>query len=297
MATLLNWVDRTRGHLLSGHQEQRNTLAANYTAGSGTLTFASATNGIVANTRLSIGTNTFFVLSVNTSGLAATVLGGQGGSTDANAVTGDLVRVNPMVTDFEIVGCLQDELADLSAPDNGLFQIKSVTLAYLANTVGYDLAGVTDLIDIYEVRAQDSGTRAWWTQMSKAMWRLDRSADTALFSSGLSLQVFGPAFNGYALRVLYRSGFVFPPTMATDLATTGLPATAFDIPPIGAAMRLMAPREIKRNRTEFQSDTRRAAEVPPGAVAGSYRGLMMLRQARVASEAARLLSAYPDRRL
>lgn len=296
MATLTTWIDQTRAHLLSGHQEQRNTLAANYTAGSGTLSFASAINGIVAGTRLSISLNTFYVLSVNTSGLSATVLGGQGGSSDANAVTGDLVRVNPMVTDFEINTALSAEVSDLSAPDNGLFQISALNLAYVSRTVGYDLTGVTDLIDVYEVRAQDSGTAAWWRQIPKNDWRLDRNADTSLFPSGMSLQVFGDAASGYNLRVLYRTGFTFPATLSTDLTTTGLPTTAYDIAPIGAAMRLMAPREIKRNRSEHQSDTRRAAEIPPGAVANSYRGLMMLRQARVQSEAARLVARYPDRR-
>lgn len=297
MATLADWINQTRGHLLSGHQEQRNTLAVGgYTAGSGTLSFASATAGIVAGTRLSIGLNTFYVLSVNTSGLAATVLGGQAGTADVNALAGDLVRVNPMITDHEINTALAAEVDDLSAPDNGLFQMKSVSLTATTG-IGYDMTGVTSLLDIYEVRPQATGTQSWWRQMSKFDWRLDRNADTALFPSGLSLQLFGATVPGYAIRVLYRAGFVFPPTVATDLNTTGLPVTAYDIPPIGAAMRLMAPREIKRNRTEYQSDTRRAAEVPPGAVAGSYRGLMMLRQARVASEAARLLSAYPDRRL
>lgn len=296
MASLQSWIDQTRGHLLSGHQEQRNTVAVGgYTAGSGTLTLASAVSGIVAGTRLSVGLNTFYVLSVNTTGLAATVLGGQAGTTDANAVAGDLVRVNPMVTDSEILNALMAEVDDLSAPDNGLFQIKTVSLTATTG-IGYDLTGVSSLLDVYEVRPQATGTQSWWTQMAKLDWRLDRNADTALFPSGLSLQLFGTTTPGYAIRVLYRAGFVFPPTTATDLSTTGMPGTSYDIPPIGAAMRLMAPREIKRNRTEFQSDTRRAAEVPPGAVQGSYRGLMMLRQARVAAEAARLTAAYPDKR-
>lgn len=292
MSTLATWIGRTRGHLLSGHQEQRNTLSANYTAGSGALTFSGVMNGIVANTRLSISTNTFYVVSVT--GQTATVTAGESGSIDANATTGTVVRVNPMVTDHEIMMTLGDELSDLSAPDSGLFQMKTVSLTATTG-IGYDLTGVTDIIDVYDVRPQASGTESWWRQMGKFEYRLDRNADTALFPSGLSLQVFGTSAVGLAIRVLYRSGFVVPTATTDDLTTTGLPATAWDIPPIGAAMRLMAPREVKRNRTEAQSDTRRATEVPPGAVTNSYRGLALLRDQRIQAEAGRLLSQYPDR--
>lgn len=292
MTLLSSWIGRTRGHLLSGHQEQRNTLSAAYTAGSGTLSFSGVMNGIVANTRLSIGTNTFFVISV--SGQTATVSAGESGSIDANAAINTVVRVNPMVTDHEILMALGDEMADLSAPDNGLFQMKTVSLV-ASSAIGYDLTAVTDIIDIYDVRPQDAGTNLWWRQTGQAQYRLDRNADTALFPSGLSLQMFGDSSLGSAIRVVYRAGFLIPTDPTTDLATTGLPLTAYDIPPLGAAMRLMAPREVKRNRTETQSDTRRANEVPPGAVQNSYRGLALLRDQRIQAELGRLMSQYPSR--
>lgn len=292
MTTLSSWIGRTRGHLLSGHQEQRNTLSTGYTAGSGTLTFTGTMGGIVANTRLSISTNTFFVISVT--GQTATVTAGESGSIDANALTGAVVQVNPMITDHEILTALGDEMLDLSAPDNGLFQIKTVSLT-ASTAIGYDLAGVTDILDIYEVRPQDAGTFLWWRQTDRFQYRLDRNADTALFPSGMSLQMFGDSASGSAIRLLYKSGFVVPTDPTTDLATTGLPLTAYDIPPLGAAMRLMAPREVKRNRTETQSDTRRAAEVPPGAVANSYRGLALLREQRIQAELGRLLAQYPNK--
>ena len=57
--------------------------------------------------------------------------------------------------------------------------------------------------------------------------------------------------------------------------------------------RLVAPREIKRNFTEAQGEPRRAAEVPPGAVASSMRTVAALRQQRITTEASRLLQADP----
>ena len=56
----------------------------------------------------------------------------------------------------------------------------------------------------------------------------------------------------------------------------------------------MAGREIKRNFTESQGDTRRAGEVAPGAVMQSSRNLQILRQQRITAESARLDALYPN---
>lgn len=296
MTTVQDWIESTRSLLMSGQQGERNSLAAPYVAGSGTLAFSGSLGGIVPGVRLSVGTDTFYVRSVTPAGLTASVFGGQEGTTDANASTGALVWVGPRFTDAEILGALQAELSDLSGPGNGLFAMASLELTYATGIVGYDLAGVTDLIDVYELRAQASGAALDWPAIPKQFWRLDRSSNAALFPSGLALSIFTPAWGGLKVRVVYRRGFTAPATTATDVSTTGLPTTAYDIPPLGAALRLVAPREIKRNFTEGQGDTRRSAEVGAGAVAGSYRGIAALRAARIQSEAERLMARWPDKR-
>jgi len=294
MSTGQAWIDRGRRYLLSGQREERNTLASSYTAGGTTLTLSSALGGITAGSRLSVGLNVFYVTAVNAAGLTATVLGGQDGSTDANASSGAVVRVNPRWTDFDILEELNSDLADLSGPDNGLFQMKTVDLTFSSSFIGYNLTSVTDLIDIYDVRYKNTGSAKDWPRIPKDGYRLQRNADTSIFASGLALQLFDPAASGQTVRVSYRSGFTALANAATALSTTGLPSTAYDLPPLGAAIRLMAGREVKRNQTEAQGDTRRAAEVPPGAVGNSPRGLMALRERRIQAEAARLTAAYPD---
>lgn len=295
MATLSTWVDRTRSHLMSGRSEERNTLSVSYTAGSGSLTLTSPLGGVVAGGRISIGLNTFYVSAIPESGTTITVIGGQEGTTDANAAGGALVRVGPRFTDADVVDALTTDLADLSAPDNGLFQMKSLDLTYANFTTGYDVAAA-DMIDLYEVRAQASGTAKDWVKLAKAGYDLERNADTAVFPSGLALMLRQPGANGLKVRLLYRAGFVAPLLLATDLATTGLPLTAYDIPPMGAAMRLVSTREVKRNFTETQGDTRRAGEVQAGAVTQSMRPLAALRMARIQAEAARLMAQYADRK-
>jgi hypothetical protein len=296
--TMQDWVDATRRHLMSGRQEPRNVLAANYTPGSGTVSLGAALTGVVAGARLSIGFNTMQVLSVNNANLTATVVAGQEGSSDAAATTGTVVKVAPRFTDFDIWEALVTELSDLSAPENGLFQVLYTDLTFNNAAVGYDLTTTLPVLDIYNVRVQEAGSQLGWVDLQRIEYDFDNAADTAVFPSGQSLMIYGSAYQGLKVRVLYRAGFTAPgsPSPATALSTTGLPATAYDIPPMGAAMRLVYPREVKRNFTEAQGDTRRAGEVQAGAVANSATSLARLRQQRISAEAGRLKARYPDRR-
>jgi hypothetical protein len=56
---------------------------------------------------------------------------------------------------------------------------------------------------------------------------------------------------------------------------------------------MMASREIRRNFTEAQGDTRRAEEVPPGAVRDSISNILRLRRDRILAEKAKLTRQYP----
>ena len=123
---------------------------------------------------------------------------------------------------------------------------------------------------------------------------VERKAYVPDFPDGTALRLNRGGWPGYDVRVTYIAPYAPFVNLTDDVtATCGISAQAMDIPPIGAAVRMVAGREVKRNFTESQPDTRRAEEVPPGAVVGSSRGLMMLRQQRVAEEAARLRAQYP----
>jgi len=64
---------------------------------------------------------------------------------------------------------------------------------------------------------------------------------------------------------------------------------------LGAQIRLLASREVKRNFIESQGDTRRSDEVPAGAMNASVTNLLRLRRDRIQAEAARLNRQYPTR--
>ena len=295
MTTASQWVDRARKYLLGSIVPEQNKLAADYTAGAGTLTFTYDLGGITKGTRLSIGLNEFVVWDTQPTAKTVTVDGGQGGSTDTDATSGTIVKVRPRFTDFELFTALNEELAGLSSPQNGLFQIKTLDLTYNPVIQGYDVTA-SDILDIYDVRYQTPGPDKSWPRLPSYKWELQRSSLTSDFADSTALQVKDDLWPGYDVRILYRAPYGTFTALTDDTSTTGVSAQAGDIPPLGAAIRLMAGQEISRNFTDTQPDTRRATEVPSGARFNSYRGLLIQHAARISEEAARLAAQYPVRR-
>lgn len=294
-----DWIEDARTHLQGSYVERRNTLAANYTAGSGSITLSYADAQIVQGSMLSIGLNNFYVMSFNNSTLVATVIGGQSGSTDANASAGALVRVNPQFTDWDIWKALGADLADLSSPLNGLYSMQYTDFNYQSNIVQYDLgsSAAISLIEIYQLRHLTPGSFKDFDSIPKESWELILGAYTGDIPNGIGVSISNPykLFPSYKVRAFWKSAFVLPSDPTQNLSTSLVPATAYDLPPIGAAIHIMAGREIMRNSPQ-QQDYRRATEVPAGAVAASPNNLKQIRQARIDAEAARLQNMYPPYR-
>jgi hypothetical protein len=285
-----DWVAKTRGYILNGIQEERNKLSVPYTKGSTSLQFQYPLGGIQPGSRISIGLNTFYVWEV--SGNAATVSAGEDGSNDQDLEAGTIVRVRPRFTDNEILDSINDELRDLSSPYNGLYAMNEVEFTYESAYTGFEL-DAPDLIQVYEVRWQDSGSQRDWPRMPSTEYRIVQNAPTSDFGSGAAIFIYGGAESGRPIRVLYKANFTILNSLSSGVRLSGLGDSAWDIPPMGAAIKLMASREIKRNLTESQGDTRRANEVQAGAIANSYRGLAAIRASRIAAERARLDAQYP----
>jgi hypothetical protein len=296
VTTVAQAIDVCRNrYLLGGQTEPRNKLAAPYTAGQSQLTFAYDLNGIQAGARIQVGLNVFYVWASDTTSKTATVVGGQFGTTDVLANTGDLVTVNPRYLDQHILDAMNEDLASLSSA--GLFFAKTAQFAYNPARVGYDLAGVTDVAQIIEVRFDTNDAFKGTPRFGKDDWRLERGYSTSDNSSTFSLKLFRGGVPGRNVTVIYKAPFVSLSTLGQDVAAvSGLPGSAVDLPPMGAAIRLGVGREVRRNDTASQGDTRRAEEVGPGAVAASWRGLMGLRQTRIAEETQALAARWPVQR-
>lgn len=290
--TAADLVAETRWHLMSGHTESRAVLQASYTPGQGTLTFTTnPAPGVAIGHVLSVGMNVFYVIGYDQTSRTATVIGGQQGATDVAAAVGDQVIVSPRYTDFRILRALNSDLSDLSAPGNGLYQIKVLPIIYKGGIYEYDLA--SDVISVDSIHV-DTPTVDRVTPLLSS-FDVVRGADPSVFPSGVALRINQAGWDGRNLRVRYKAAFGTLTDLTTTVSSTGLPQTAEDLPPMGAAIRLASVREIQRNDPDAQGDTRRSTEVGAGALNAAPSGLIRERARRVMAESSRLLAQTPPR--
>lgn len=290
--TAADWVTEAEQHLNSGSRESRNKLAVALTDTTGTtVSFTYGLGTIQEGSVIAVDLEVMHVWSVDPTGNTAVVERGQYGSTAATHLIGATVFVNPKWPKFAIFRALNQELQSLASA--GLFKMTAVERTYSPVVSGYDLTGVTNLEGIYAVEAKIVGLTGDWVRIPH--YDLRRDQNTTDFPSGFSLTLREGGMPGQAVRVLYKSRFTALSALTTDVSTTNLPSSAYDLPPLGAAARLVTPREVGRNDTSTQGDTRRAEEVPAGAVARSGAYLWQLRRDRLAEELTELRRLYPYR--
>ena len=299
MTTAQIWIEETRDLLLTSYVEELLVLGASVDSGDTQLTITDATDsGIVPGVIIEIDSEAMYVQKV---GGTIDVIRAYGASEAAAHDNLSIVRVSPKFPTYRILEALNNDLRDLSAPDNGIFQIKMFTTTYNVAKQGYDLTeddvSLTNeaVQSIYAVSYTDPITvEAREPEIRK--WGLKRNRITTSFASGMALVLYQPAFPGKKINVSYKS----PLTLITGAASsfnkssTGLQSTAYDLQPLGAALALMAGAPIRREFIDAQGSSRRAEEVPPGAISGSMRDLRFRRETRVAAEAARLSAMYPQ---
>jgi hypothetical protein len=291
VATLLsNWIGLARGHLQGTSRDEINVLGASIAAaGTLTATFTAPLGGIVKGALLSIDLEVIQVTS--TASPTVAIVRGLHGSTATTHANAAPVLVNPRFTDFAILQALNDELASLSSPANGLYQILTADVA--ATTASSYTLALTNFVDILDVRYQDfNASSAYWPRIRR--YTVERDANATSFPGGVNFILYEPAPVGRTMHIRYKGEFTALPAVAsTDVTTTGLPTTAWDIPPIGAAARLLMGRESRRSSADAAPESRQATEVPPGTARSAAQGLMVLRNQRIKEEAARLRARHP----
>jgi hypothetical protein len=296
VTTLRDLIDETKRHLQSFQREPMNKLVSAVPVDATSITLQYDIGNIQAGAHVQLGLELVYVWSTEPSSKTITVERAQLGSTASAHAAGSTVTINPKFPDFAIAKAINDDLADLSAPANGLFAVRALDLTFGVGASGYDLAGATGFIEVLEIRQRLGQATAYrqWPVLSN--YEVSRQVSTVDFPSGIALFLHEGGGAGQPVRVLYKASFGRLTNLTDDVETVaGITTDLEDLPPIGAALRMVAPREIKRNFTEAQGESRRAQEVPPGAVANSLRPLAGLRQNRITAEAGRLAQLYPDR--
>lgn len=282
-------VNEARLLLQAGSRPELNRLSGAVDASTTTMTVEFATAGITRGSILAVDLELVYVWAVSSQNL--TVRRGHLGSTAAAHADDALVEVNPHTSDFAVFRAINQEIASFSSPVHGLYRIGTVNLPYSPVRSGYDLTGITDIIDVLAVEAKGylAGDRARINR-----WRLIRDQDTADFGSGTALYLYEGAVPGRDIEVTYKAPFATMTTLADDVeGVTGMTASMLDIPPLGAAARLVATREVRRASTDAQPEPRSAADVPPGTSRQAAAGLLALRNQRLREEATRLQATYP----
>lgn len=294
MTTFAKVIARTRSRLMTTQREPVNVLATGIDADDTTLSFVNAVtfhNG----GRLSVGLEDMHVVTAATSGSSGEVIRAMNGSAAAAHAAGDLVHIHPTWSNWDIAQAVNDELHALSAPTNGLFRIQSVDFDFQPAVQGYDLAGLTDYLDIWRVRYRTSGPANDWPILSRSVWHVDRDADTADFASGTGLVLHAGGEAGQKVRVSYKATFDELTDVDDDVeAVAGLHAQAHDILSLGAAIRLLSGLEAQRAYSTTQADTRYAAEIPPRTAVSALVPLVEQREERIREEQSRLARSYPE---
>lgn len=290
MTTAGQLIDRVANDLLAGTVEERNRVATGIDASTTTVTFEFALSGLREGTVFEIGSEQFYVWTVNSSAKSAVVQRAFNGTTAASHSAADIVTVNPRFPRARVLEQLNADLADLSSPLNGLFQVKTVDISYNGSDRMVNITGATDILNLIDVRYRYLSDDYPIIRDT----RLLSDMPTSDFASGYAL-AFDTLVRAGTVRVLYRAPYGQFTSESDTISSVGGSDFLDDVLALGAQIRLMAGREIKRNFTESQGDTRRADEVPSGAVANSMLQLQRLRRDRVIAEAARLNRQYPLR--
>lgn len=324
-ATFNDLIEKVYRRLLSGQRDMTAILGANIDDTTTTIKLNGVQNNMVTpGGYLSINLEVMYVLTWD--GTNATVIRGYSGSTAAAHVLNDTVFVNPKFTKFDIGVAINDDLRDLSSPSNGLFRVDSTSIPFNPVFQGYDLGDLpNNFIDVLSVNFRIAppthnfpAIRNWRVQ--RQMFSSAGSADS-IFPSGQGIQLYEQGWPGLPMYLMYSAPFIPLVNLTDDVTMTpvsnlaaadapynykgvvplvngvpvqlaNLPSTAIDIPALGAQIKLMESREIKRNFIEAQPDSRKATDVPAGATNASFRALQMERQARIDAEGDRLARQY-----
>jgi hypothetical protein len=299
MTTFNDWVEKVFRRVYSGSVDSTVQLAAAIGTTDTTFTIVPAVaNALRPGAILSVDLEIMYITAVSGTGNIS-VVRGYNGSTAATHTINTLCYIQPIYTKFDIGVALNDELARLSSPDNGLFRVGMQTITYNPVYMGYDLQqAINDnFIDIMEVRHKIPFPTRNYPKIAK--WKVLRSiGDTAVFPSGAGIVFYEGGYPGQPVYVQYSSAFktvdlTIPSNYSSDVATlTGMTSTMLDIPPLGAEIQLTLPREIRRNFMSVQPDPRKAPEIPAQSISNSVQALMMTYNLRITEEAGRLARQY-----
>lgn len=285
--TIAALATRARRLLIGTQRDQLDWLAADINTTDVTLTLELGNQNLTAGQIIEIGFEPMYVKTA--AGTSVTVRRAMEGSTAVAHVTGDLVRINPTFTSWDLFRSMQEELVDLSSPQNGLYRVLTIEVVPNVTPNVYDLAdattpaGIAYPLDI--VRSASVNPSADWHALEEEPELLLQMAATDA-ASGTGVRFTTPDVN-MRTRLWVRAPYG-DITVIGNAEDSGMMPSSVNILAVGAAFRMAIGRELARSMFERQGDTRRGEEVPPGAQRQGLTPFAALRQEMISAERARL---------
>lgn len=303
MTTVQDLVDETRRQLHGGMQDRLNVLsgAISSTTGS-TVSLEDDVKGVGPGSILEVGMEQMYVRSVNTSNNSAVVIRGHDRSVASTHAAGDIVRVNPSFSTYDIFLAVVDEVASLQG--SGLYQFDTQEIAYHWSDKVYDLT--LDTTNRTPLFVQSAAYERSQRFASWAPTRVEllKDLDEGDFPSTYGLKVVGsPRSRGFygtvAGGVIVRATVAFslgtPSALDDDIADVGVTDVIKPIVPVGAAWRMLLGKEARRVNPDHSHGSRRAEEVQPGSISFLGRALQGMRSDLITNALEQQTKRYPYR--
>lgn len=276
--TTADLIRQTLTYVRGSARSPINVLAQNFAASQDQMVMENPVSGIQIGQAIEVDLSVYLVAGVNTATQTLTVVP-QATADDHNA--GARVTMRPAYDKLRVITEMNNELSDLSA--NDLY--RPVVVEPDVDDVVAVPDGALVVLDV-------------WTDEPSLRFVTSRQFPESAYR--IVETPTGPELRGPATTIklsFVTFGCEFIPLPLTDdtvnvTTTTGLWGSALDILSLGAAVRLLAGTEAQRNIVTHQGDTRRANEVPSGAVSSTLRNLAALRQGRLVGEAQRLRGRF-----
>ena len=267
--------------------DQLNFIAADTPADATELVMAMDLTGITPGMTLSSGLNVYYVKSLITSEKKVVVFPNYDNSRSEALPAGAPVMIRPRATDWQLFNNVNWEIQQLSSARNGLYKVGYWTSAIDVTWQTYAVpAEAQGMVSLLRVRCRWPATPDIWSDLPD--YTFDYQQDQQIIKLRRNL----PASS--ELLFVYKNTFTPATSLTDDIEVDcGMAPEQLDIPPLGAAARLLRTTEARRVQIHAQGDSRRAEEVQMYGNSSIATQFERAYQARVDDEYVRLVNNHP----
>ena len=232
--------------------------------------------------RAEIDDELVFIDSITSNSVALQPWGrGVDGTVAASHSDNAKVTYNPLFPRFYVKRAINDTISSIGVE---LKATATTSFTFVAAQTSYELPSATYAVQ--QVTWQLVGPSRIWEPVKR--WRFDSNANTGLFTSGKSIDVWDRVIPGRTVQVVYLKEPTLLSGGSDTLETTcGLPASCRDVVALGTAARLVSSIDVALlDPSSVQAgffDERRQI----GSASNVARTIYALFQARLAEELAR----------